>query len=168
MSDLVEVWASVPEYEGIYEVSNFGRFAVIKQDGRVFRKLNSKTHYLSVSCKSVNGKKPKTFYLHTLVAKLFIGNRPDGMVIRHLDGNRFNNKVSNLSYGTPEQNYEDTRNHKVHSGENNGRAIINSNSAKAIKNLIKHGVDKKLLSESFGVSLGTIYAINSGRNWNEV
>lgn len=167
MSDLKEIWLPVPEYEGIYELSNFGRFAVIKQDGRVFRKLNNKTHYLSVSCKSINGKNPKTFYLHTLVAKLFLGDRPDGMVIRHLDGNRFNNRVDNLCYGTPEQNYEDTRKHKVHAGENNGRAIINSNSAQAIKNLIKHGVSKQLLADSFGVSLSSIYAINSGRNWKD-
>jgi hypothetical protein len=167
MSDLVEVWKSVPGYDGIYEVSNHGRFAVIKKDGRHLRKLNNKTPYLSVSAKAINNNKPKTFYLHQLVANVFIGNRPDNMVIRHLDGNRYNNKVTNLTYGTPEENYADTRKHKTHKGSNNGRSIFNESSAKAIKYLIEYGIKKQVLADAFGVSLMTIYAINSGRNWSD-
>ncbi len=166
MSNLVEIWKSVPGYEGIYEVSNYGRFAVIKNDGKHLRKLNNKTPYLSVSAKAINNSKPKTFYLHQLVAKVFIGDRPDNMVVRHLDGNRYNNRVDNLSYGTPEENYADTRKHKTHKGSNNGRSIFNESSAKAIKYLIQYGIKKQILADAFGVSVMTIYAINSGRNWS--
>ena len=86
-----EVWMPVPNYESFYQVSNYGKFAVIKKDGRVLRKLNSATHYLSVSCRDIDGTGQKNLYIHTLVAKVFLGDRPDGMEIRHLDGNRFNN-----------------------------------------------------------------------------
>jgi hypothetical protein len=168
MLNLSEIWKPVPNYDGIYEISNHGNFAVLKQDGRVLRKLNSSTHYLSVSCKSLNGETQKTLYIHTTVAHVFLGNRPDGMIIRHLDGNRFNNHIDNLAYGTPKQNYEDVVKHKTQKGSNNGMAIINESGAKAIKFLVKNKISHKLLSEAFDVSLGTIYAITSNRNWKDV
>lgn len=49
------------------------------------------------------GKKAgkKTYDIHTLVAKMFIGDKPsDTYIVVHNDGVRTNNKVSNLSYGT--------------------------------------------------------------------
>jgi hypothetical protein len=49
--------------------------------------------------------------VHPLVAAAFIGPRPDGMEIRHLDGERFNNAAVNLCYGTPSENARDRVNH---------------------------------------------------------
>ena len=34
--------------------------------------------------------------VHSLVAHVFIGPRPNGMFIDHIDGNTFNNDISNL------------------------------------------------------------------------
>jgi hypothetical protein len=165
MLSLSEVWKSVPNYEGIYEISNHGNFAVLKKDGRVLRKLNSATHYLSVSCKSLNGGIQKSLYIHRIVALVFIGERPDGMIIRHIDGNRFNNHVDNLSYGTPKQNYEDVVKHKSQKGSNNGRSILNESGAKAVRYLNAYGVSQKTLAEAFEVSIGAINATLKNRNW---
>jgi hypothetical protein len=167
MEKLIEQWIDLPNYEDHYQISNFGNFAKKTKTGRLLRKLNSATHYLSVSLKNIDGTGQKCIYIHTTVAKLFIGERPDGMVIRHLDGNRYNNKVSNLQYGYPKQNYEDLIKHKTNKGSNNGRAILNENSAKAIKFLLQNNVSVKLLSNAFDVSIGTIYAIDKGRNWSD-
>ncbi|UAK58596.1 HNH endonuclease [Mycolicibacterium smegmatis] len=46
----------------------------------------------------------KQFYVHHLVAAEFIGPRPDGMVIMHLDDDTLNNNVDNLKYGTQAEN----------------------------------------------------------------
>ena len=46
----------------------------------------------------------KTIYIHTLVAETFIGVRPEGQVIDHIDGNKSNNDVSNLRYTTVAEN----------------------------------------------------------------
>jgi len=166
MSDLIEIWKKVPGYEDFYEISNHGRFAKLLPDGRQIRKLNSRTPYLSVSVKSLNGQPQKSFYIHKLVAQVFIGPRPDGMVIRHLDGNRYNNKVTNLAYGSNEQNYEDTKKHKTHWHENNGRAILSERCIDAIRYMQKHGLVRQTeLAKSFGVSDSTISAIINGRNW---
>lgn len=54
-------------------------------------------------CITVN-KKQKTIMNHTLVAYAFIGERPEGLVIDHIDRNRLNNHVSNLRYITSQEN----------------------------------------------------------------
>lgn len=42
--------------------------------------------------------------VHQFAAYLFYGDRPDGLVIRHLDGNAENNSKNNLIYGTHSEN----------------------------------------------------------------
>ena len=168
MENLTEQWVDIPNYQGYYQISNFGNFARQTKTGRVLRKLNAATQYLSISLKDIDGTGQKTIYIHTTVAKLFIGDRPDGMVIRHLDGNRFNNKVSNLAYGFPEQNYQDTVRHGTHKGSNNGRSILNENSVLAINFLLKNDVPVALLAKAFNVTVQTIYAIKDGKNWSHL
>jgi hypothetical protein len=166
MLDLVENWVKVPGYEDFYEISNHGRFAKLLPDGRQIRKLNSKTPYLSVSVKSLNGEPQKSLYIHRLVAQVFIGPRPDGLVIRHLDGNRYNNMATNLAYGSVEQNYDDTKKHKTHWHENNGRAVLSERCVDAIRYLQENGlVRQTALAKAFKVSDSTISAIIKGRNW---
>ena len=167
MLDLPEVWEKVPGSEEFYEVSNHGNFARLLHDGRRMRKLNASTVYLSVSVKSLNGAPQKCFYIHKLVAQVFIGPRPDGLVIRHLDGNRYNNKVTNLAYGSVEKNYADTRKHKTHSRENNARALLSERCVAAIKFLHAQRLVKQTdLAKAFDVSDSAISAVVNGRNWS--
>lgn len=54
------------------------------------------------------------FYRHTLVAEAFLGPRPEGLEVRHLDGNALNCSVSNLAYGTRSDNMLDMVRHGMH------------------------------------------------------
>jgi len=49
--------------------------------------------------------------VHVLVAEAFIGTRPAGLVIRHIDGNHRNNDPLNLQYGTFSENVQDSVQH---------------------------------------------------------
>lgn len=55
------------------------------------------------------GIKRKQYHVHAVVAKLFIGDRPDGMVVNHIDGNKHNNNVCNLEYVTHKENMAHAR-----------------------------------------------------------
>lgn len=46
----------------------------------------------------------KVFRVHDLVARAFLGPRPDGAEVLHKDGSRDNNAASNLEYGTRSKN----------------------------------------------------------------
>jgi hypothetical protein len=46
--------------------------------------------------------------VHALVAAAFLGPRPEGMQVRHGDGSKDNNHLSNLCYGTASDNVRDS------------------------------------------------------------
>ena len=87
-----------------YEISNLGN---CRRNGNIIHGSiqNSGYKYFQVQrdAKRIN----KLF--HHLVAEMFIGERPDGLVIDHIDQNKLNNNVNNLRYVTQKENCE---NHK--------------------------------------------------------
>lgn len=84
----------------------------INEDGRVFSKkrkifrkpfLDNTTGYLKVIL-SINGQ-AKSFSVHRLVARKFLGNPPHNKPqVNHIDGNKLNNKVSNLEWVSNKEN----------------------------------------------------------------
>lgn len=107
MKDLPhEVWRDVVGYEGLYEVSSFGRvrsvdrivrnrYGVRVSRGKILTpSLND--GYLFVSL--CNKCKYKTKYVHRLVAEAFIPNPNNLPQINHKDETRDNNRVDNLEW----------------------------------------------------------------------
>ena len=78
------------------EVSNTG----------VVRKITTKREFKHdhKDCYKCIKRFKKTIYIHTLVAETFLGVRPEGMVIDHIDGDKSNNNLSNLRYTTVQEN----------------------------------------------------------------
>jgi hypothetical protein len=71
---------------------------------------------------------------HSLVMEAFVGPRPKGMIIRHIDGNPTNNRLSNLQYGTHSQNESDKRTHGTTLlGEKHHRCKIPFSTVKEIR-----------------------------------
>lgn len=97
----IEVWKDVPEYEGLYQVSSFGRVkSIIQHNGTNERLLALSTdgHYFKVSLYK-KGQKVKCIKVHVLVAMAFNGHKPDGtqnIVVDHKDNNPLNNRADNL------------------------------------------------------------------------
>jgi hypothetical protein len=54
------------------------------------------------------------FYPHDLVAAAFIGPKPPGALVRHLDDNVYNNTPRNLCYGSRSENEQDKHTWKAH------------------------------------------------------
>lgn len=112
----METWSSIPGHEGRYEASTLGRIRSIMNGPRLKRATPQKAgSYLRVGlCVADNGSRMVTRLVHQLIAETFIGPRPNGMVVRHLNGDKTDNRAENLAYGTPSQNSRDVVSHGRH------------------------------------------------------
>lgn len=116
------MWKPIPKYEGLYEVSNLGEVRAIKRSGS--RGMSLAIHpskgYLQVWLSKNN--KVKKFSVHRLVATAFIANPKRKPQVNHKDGNKANNKVSNLEWVTraEQEAHKRTVLGKDDKGERNG------------------------------------------------
>ena len=108
---MCEIWKDIPDFIGLYQVSNFGnvRRHPDKQSKNKYvtpKPLKRSTHlnrlgYLYATL-SKNGKSIKKT-VHQLVGAAFL-NAGYGSVINHKDGNKLNNLVGNLEITTHQGN----------------------------------------------------------------
>lgn len=139
--DEKEIWLPVKSYEGIYEVSNFGRIRSLNYNhtGRIqiLRPALGRGGYLRVHlCK--DGKQHFK-YVHRLVAEAFLANSKGLAEVNHIDENKANNAVTNLEYCDRAFNCNyGTRNERVAAANTNGKL------SKPVQQLTKYG---KLVAE---------------------
>lgn len=104
---IMEIWKDVPNYEGLYQVSNLGNVKSLP------KKVNGKNlkEKLLTPCKNSGGylwvkftvnKIEKSFSVHRLVAITFLGK--SDLVVNHKDLNKLNNCLENLEYLTLREN----------------------------------------------------------------
>lgn len=172
-----EYWKPVLGYEGKYEVSNLGRIKSLKRKAR-----NGRTKHgcIRKTCLSPNGYPQLSMYpgdgrrvtimVHVLVTEAFHGPRPDGYTVNHKDGDRTNNRASNLEWMTLSENQQhsyDVLGNTGPRGEKQWQSKLTTNDVLAIITLLKQGKLKQpQIGRIFGVCQGTISAINTGRNWS--
>lgn len=107
-----EVWKPIPDWPE-YEVSDHGNVRSSKWGHVHSLKPQANPHrnnYLHFSVHTT-GMGRKTIRVHVIVAELFYGPRPEGLDIRHLDGDSQNNHATNLRYGTRIENELDKVRH---------------------------------------------------------
>lgn len=114
-----EEWRPIPGYEG-YRVSDHGRVESLHrwrgQDGpRILRTSPNVFGYPTVQLRKQGAPRNRVARcVHVLVAAAFLGPRPAGLEVRHLDGNPQNCHVGNLAYGTRAENIADQLRHGTH------------------------------------------------------
>lgn len=112
-----EIWKDVPGYEGQYQASTLGRIRSVDRvvvhhykdgstserlvKGRIKKQTKRYDGYHMIGFNH-SGYTP---LVHMLVAYTFLGPRPNpSCQVMHLDGDKDNNCVSNLAYGSPREN----------------------------------------------------------------
>lgn len=96
MIEKMEMWKPISGYEGLYEVSNFGRVKSLKFGKEKILTPGNYKGYLSVQlCK--DGKR-KMMRVHRLVAEAFIPNPNKLETVNHKDEDKTNNSANNLEW----------------------------------------------------------------------
>lgn len=91
-----EVWKDIPDYKGLYQVSNFGNVKSLKGKEKILKPQPNNNGYLRVGL-SKNGNCIQ-FFVHRLVASAFLKNDNNLPCINHKDENPSNNHVDNLEF----------------------------------------------------------------------
>jgi len=156
-----EVWKPVIGFESRYEVSNLGRVRSLLT-GKILKQCLTRG-YLYVCLTSIESQKVQK--VHSLVAAAHLGSRPSGLQIAHNDGDKTNNKASNLRYTTCKDNSADRWKHgTMPNGEKFHWAKLTSEQVREIRKLIgikSHDEIAKL----FNVSATAISYIRTGKRW---
>ncbi len=115
-----------------------------------------------------NGKKRQT-KVHRLVLLTFIGPCPDLMICRHLDGNKTNNHVSNLAWGTPLENQNDRFLHGTDDqGERCCSAKLTDADVLAIRARAASGERYSDIAKAFSVAISNVSHIVRRRRWKHI
>lgn len=113
-----EVWVDIANNR--YRVSNLGRvIARTRGSWRLLRPTRMQSGYYSIGITEIRGEKAKTCLLPRLVLTAFRGEAPSERHtdIRHLDGDKSNNQLTNLAWGTRSENMQDVILHRSGRGE---------------------------------------------------
>lgn len=153
-------WAVIPGWEK-YEASDQGDVRRI-ETGLVLSPSITYNGYASLRL-SVGGK-AKTLYVHRLVLLAFVGPPSGSPHTRHLDGNGLNNALSNLRYGTAQENADDRRLHgTVLCGDSHPLATVSDAEVLgAIERAKRTSLTKE--AQRIGVAPSTLSMIRRGVN----
>ena len=170
-----EKWRDIKEYEGLYQISNYGnvkslsyrRMGICKE----LAKIKNSNGYISASL--FKKGKGKQYRIHRLVAIAFIDNSINKPQVNHKDGNKQNNSVNNLEWATKSENEK----HSVKNNlrimpksdyENNGNSKLTKKDVIEINLLINNNLKIKDIAWKYNVSYYAIWAIKKGITWKGI
>lgn len=163
--------AAIPGFPGYYVTSEGRVFSRLDWRGYGVREVTpveGKGGYLKVRLRAPGGARVNRA-VHRLVAESFLGPRPAGFQIRHLNGNHTDNRADNLAWGTAAENASDRDVHGTTAkGSRNGYARLSEGDIPHIRSLLRGGMSQREVARRYGVSQSAIYSINVGRTWSHV
>ena len=162
------MWKDVIGYEGLYRISDCGELFSVRSN-RVLNPNIGVDGYLKAVL-SV-GNQRKTVRINRLVAEAFVTNPSHKPIVNHKDGDKLNNRATNLEWVTIKENAIHASKNgllKGLSGERNPMAKLTIEQVNEIRNSYKkgsHDANARVLGQRFGVSDSTIWLIASGQIW---
>lgn len=118
-----EEWRPVLGYEGFYEVSDDGRVRSLDRTTvtKIGTSMSFKGRQMTATVRKQSGYhvvalnahgRERQRKIHQLVCEAFHGSRPSSEYqVRHLNGNKDDNRASNLAWGTASENTQDSIRH---------------------------------------------------------
>lgn len=167
-----EVWRDAVGHEGYYQVSNLGRVRSVDRrirsgprehstrirKGRILRLTSDSGGYLHLTLSKEC--RPTSRTVHRLVAIAFLGLRV-GHEVNHKNGNKHDNRLSNLEWVTPAENQRHAIKIGLKTAKKGLKAKIQENLRKKIMKF-KGKMSANKVRKICGVAHSTVQAIWSG------
>ena len=107
----------------------------------------------------------RTCYIHRLVARAFIGEKPRGYQVNHKNGKKTDCRAENLEYVTPKQNsVHASRTGLLPVGEASPRCTIPSRDVREMRRLHADGVRVTDIAKQFGRARAVVSGITSWKH----
>jgi len=181
-----ERWLPVVGYEGLYEVSDWGRIRSVARYntstkkygggrnpwyGKILNPNTIKGEYCQQ--KLTKEGRSKSHLVHRLVAEAFLGPIPPGNEVHHIDSNPANNTLPNLCFVTPSENMNAavTRSGKANwrgIGEQHPMAKLSKEQVIEIRRLHLEGMTQVAIAKQFGVTDHAIRRIVKRKTWKHI
>lgn len=165
-----EEWRPVVGYEGLYEVSDWGRVRTIRRRrGREFLMPRQTARgYFRAHLTDANGKE-STQRIHRLVLLAFVGPCPEGHECSHLDGCRTNNRLSNLAWETVLQNHARKLEHGTQAkGERIKSSKLTAAQVQDIRARVAARETHASVAKRYGLHVNYIWRLITNQRWRHV
>lgn len=167
------------ELRNMKSILGFPEYSITK-NGEIWSKYKNKwlkpivhhSGYLHVHL--YHNKKRRRYLVHHAVLNAFVGKCPKGMECRHLDGNKQNNRLSNLKWGTKSENVQDTIRHGTHKpcslkGEKHPNAKLTECDVRSIVTLYEVGLySQRVIADWYKISQMTVSDIITRKKWKHL
>lgn len=170
----MEIWKPVPGFDGLYDVSDQGRVRSLRDAHQRKRDLvlsaANVDGYRKVVLMDADGKRNE-LRVHRLVLLAFVGPPTKAQThTRHLNGDRVDNRLCNLAWGTPKENGADLSKHGTIRGAKNPKARLTEDQVIEIRRRYASGCGKgmKALADEYGVHKTCICFILTRRSWTHL
>ena len=166
----------------IYTIDEYGNIKNINS-GKYLKFAVTTAGYYTVGLQHKDNSR-KTYYIHILVAEMFLDKPIDAEQVNHLDKDRSNNHISNLEWCTQLENLEHQFTNtnksilaktnktwgKVSKGSENGMSKINEEQCHYICKLLSEGYSRKEIVEicDFYVSYDIVRFIQQRKRWKHI
>lgn len=151
-------YRQVPGYPGHY-VSRNGD--VVGRRGFQLTASPNGWGYRSFTASLESGERV-TLRVHSAVLAAFVGPRPPGAVCRHLNGNKLDNRLENLTWGTYKENSMDTIIHGARG------SVLDAETVLEARRRVACGVSMRAVSIQMGFDNATIREAVTGRSWGHL
>ena len=143
-----EIWKDIPNYEGYYKASNYGRVKSMPRKiafGWAYRmteekflkpRINNRGYYQVELCKN---SKVRFYYVHRLVWEAFNGTIPEGLQVNHINEIKSDNRLSTLNLMTAKEN--------LNYGSRNERSAKKHINGKKSKPVLQYDLQDNLIKE---------------------
>ena len=170
---MIEEWK---EYELDFEstgllVSNKG---CVKNLNGISRAISDNGFgYKNVSVHILNAKKAKKLYIHRLVATSFLDKPSDDKTqVNHIDGDKSNNKASNLEWCTAKENSQHSVKNKLYGRNTDSsrrvRRETTTEKVHAICKLIQQGLTNYKIADELDVCRKVVERIKNRKRYTEI